>query len=66
MVGLSPTSDREFSLIDSNLLSGWISYLRTGYRDSLTNESHIIFPLIPPQKLNHCEFCLFCTCNFTF
>ncbi|MCC5660808.1 hypothetical protein LC608_28305, partial [Nostoc sp. XA010] len=25
---------------DSNLLSGWLSYLRTDYRDSLINESH--------------------------
>ncbi len=26
---------------DSNLLSDWVSYLRTDYRDSLTNESHL-------------------------
>ncbi|MEH2089579.1 MAG: hypothetical protein V7K61_23180, partial [Nostoc sp.] len=26
---------------DSNLLSGWLSYVRTGYRDSLGNESHV-------------------------
>ncbi|MBD2249242.1 hypothetical protein [Nostoc sp. FACHB-888] len=40
MVGLSPTSNREFSHTFSNLLTGWISYLRTDYRDSLINESH--------------------------
>ncbi|MBC1279211.1 hypothetical protein GNF10_25425 [Nostoc sp. UCD121] len=40
MARLSLASDREFSLNDSNLLSGWISYLRTDYRDSLINESH--------------------------
>ncbi|BAB78390.1 asl7306 (plasmid) [Nostoc sp. PCC 7120 = FACHB-418] len=40
MVGLSPTSNREFSPNFSDLLSGWISYLRTDYRDSLINESH--------------------------
>ncbi|MEH2342086.1 MAG: hypothetical protein V7K22_10540, partial [Nostoc sp.] len=28
---------------DSNLLSGWLSYVRADYRDSLSNESH--FPL---------------------
>ncbi|MEH2048342.1 MAG: hypothetical protein V7K70_01290, partial [Nostoc sp.] len=25
---------------DSNLLSGWFSYVRADYRDSLNNESH--------------------------
>ncbi|MEH1765654.1 MAG: hypothetical protein V7L30_04215 [Nostoc sp.] len=40
MARLALASDREFSLNDSNLLSGWISYLRTDYRDSLINESH--------------------------
>ncbi|WP_309245585.1 hypothetical protein [Desmonostoc muscorum] len=28
---------------DSNLLSGWLSYVRTDYRDSLSNESHLAF-----------------------
>ncbi|MEH2273756.1 MAG: hypothetical protein V7K40_02780 [Nostoc sp.] len=49
MAGLSPASDREFSLGDSNLLSGWISYLRTGYRDSLINESHSMFSQLKPN-----------------
>ncbi|MEH2418841.1 MAG: hypothetical protein V7K12_27145, partial [Nostoc sp.] len=26
---------------DSNLLSGWLSYVRADYRDSLSNESHL-------------------------
>ncbi|MEH2292952.1 MAG: MBL fold metallo-hydrolase [Nostoc sp.] len=26
------------------MLSGWVSYLRADYRDSLTNESHFAFP----------------------
>ncbi|MEH1918343.1 MAG: hypothetical protein V7L10_29280, partial [Nostoc sp.] len=26
----------------SNLLTGWLSYVRTGYRDSLNNESHFL------------------------
>ncbi|MEH2197000.1 MAG: hypothetical protein V7K82_01965, partial [Nostoc sp.] len=30
---------------DSNLLSGWISYLRADYRDSLINESHSLSTL---------------------
>jgi hypothetical protein len=29
-------------LYGSNLLPGWLSYLRTGYRDSLSNESHTL------------------------
>lgn len=44
----------------SNLLTGWISYLRTGYRDSLINESHLFSlsallvhkPLLP--RTGHC------------
>ncbi len=31
---------------DSNLLSGWISYLRIGCRDSLINESHLLLKSI--------------------
>jgi len=52
MVGLSPTSDREFSLFsDSNLLSGWLSYVRTDYRDSLSNESHPSKKAMPQPSL---------------
>ncbi|MEH2242594.1 MAG: hypothetical protein V7K85_07605, partial [Nostoc sp.] len=36
---------------DSNLLSGWISYLRTGYRDLLINESHVLPKWYPPEFL---------------
>lgn len=35
---------------DSNLLSGWISYLRTDYRDSLINESHCKSPLLGSES----------------
>jgi hypothetical protein len=35
---LHPTESS--ALNDSDLLSGWLSYVRTDYRDSLNNESH--------------------------
>ncbi|MBG1265539.1 hypothetical protein F8S12_03435 [Nostoc sp. WHI] len=50
MARLALASDREFSLNVSNLLTGWISYLRTDYRDSLINESH--FSLTPTFCIN--------------
>ncbi|MEH2295482.1 MAG: hypothetical protein V7K31_20890, partial [Nostoc sp.] len=47
---------------DSNLLSGWLSYVRTDYRDSLSNESHkfpstmlIIGAMLVPQPLGSYE-----------
>lgn len=51
MVGLSPTSDREFSF---SPLSGdyWLSYVRTDYRDSLSNESHCLHRTQVDLKLN--------------
>ncbi|MBG1259125.1 hypothetical protein F8S20_08205 [Nostoc sp. BAE] len=59
MVGLSSTSFREFSHNFSNLLTGWISYLRADYRDSLINESHQLksftlatIPQQPPLPLS--------------
>ncbi|PHM06336.1 hypothetical protein CK516_34260 [Nostoc sp. 'Peltigera malacea cyanobiont' DB3992] len=54
---------------DSNLLSGWISYLRTGYRDSLVNESHRLrgchptaSPSDAPQRISpgHCAHLSMC------
>ncbi|MBG1265929.1 hypothetical protein F8S12_05585 [Nostoc sp. WHI] len=74
MARLALASDREFSLNVSNLLTGWISYLRTDYRDSLINESH--FSLTPAFGVNlsskdytvlisqfDCNFLILCWCG---
>ncbi|MEH2459206.1 MAG: hypothetical protein V7K34_18155, partial [Nostoc sp.] len=39
------------ALNNSNLLSGWLSYVRTGYRDSLNNESHTTLCFTHNQQL---------------
>ncbi|WP_199755888.1 GIY-YIG nuclease family protein, partial [Chroococcidiopsis cubana] len=38
--GCHPHTLKSSTLNDSNLLSGWVAYIRTDYRDSATNESH--------------------------